>query len=171
MMMAFVLVHAFFSAHIGAAEEDQYLVLSNIRRSGLTNEWWLPAGRFKKLPRWEPGAKPPPLSLEKAIQTARAWVVSHEKATNHFVAHIEITTLDSGHEEFSHTFFYRFTFGVGPFDWTCCVVLMDGTVLEPSIVGEKKVVPKPRAGMDFQVPNRPGSQPIGLQRSLMSRAT
>ncbi len=112
-------------------EDEKIWLYAQMRRSGETNEFWLPVSRLKRLPRWDPLHQKPPVSLTKAIQTASKWLAAREGGGERGVDEITICSLHSDEQQFWHFFYYRFIFNTRPFDQAACIVLMDGTVLEP----------------------------------------
>jgi hypothetical protein len=127
-----------------AAEEVRIKLFSHMRRSGVTNEWWLPMSRLKALPKWNPEKEELPLSLEKALQTARKWACAMQETTGIWLQSVTILSIQPNQEEFRYVFYYRFIFGVDPFDRMACIVMMDGTVLEPEVdVPHKRRVRNP----------------------------
>jgi hypothetical protein len=106
---------------------------SHVRRSGETNEWWIAESRLAKLPQWHPTKqKSPPLSLEKAVRIAEKWIKHTEGGTEYEPTEITVRSLHPDENEFRYHYYYRITFPTRPFDEAVCVVLMDGSVLEPS---------------------------------------
>jgi len=104
---------------------------SDFDRGGGTNRWWLPLSRCKQLPIWQPNKGGPPLSLTKAIKIADKWITS--KGSRGDVESIllrPVTRNDA--DPYRFTFYYMIEFGVAPYgNHLTCIVLMDGTVLEP----------------------------------------
>ena len=84
-----------------------------------------------------PGKEDAPLSLERAIRIACEWIGKREfrsadvSAVGSEIKNIFIESLHSEEKELRQVFYYRITFETGFFDQAACVVLMDGTVLEP----------------------------------------
>lgn len=123
------------------AQERKISIYDEVRRSGVTNEWLLPLQRIKTLPKWIPGKEKAPVSLDQAVQIASKWIGKREfpgddvSELGRMVNRIRIETFHVGYrapEELDHVFFYIIEFEASrPFDYCSCVVLMDGTVLEP----------------------------------------
>jgi hypothetical protein len=114
-----------------AADSERIYLCANARRSGVTNEWWLPLARLDSLPKWYPEKQPLPLSLEKALRTAKKWAAEQAGVPKIWLQSVTIRSVQPNEERYQHVFYFKFLFGVDPFDRIACVVLMDGTVLEP----------------------------------------
>jgi hypothetical protein len=85
------------------------------------------------LPQWQPERGDPlPLSLLKAIGIARKRGGSNEKLESVAIQSIRGAEYAP---PFDTVFYYKCTFRVGPFDQRTSIILMDGTVLEPKVVG------------------------------------
>jgi hypothetical protein len=104
--------------------------------------WKLPIGRCAKLSEWKPQEGEPPLSLGKATAIASKWVSSKNNPGD--VESIEVHPVNrSNYGKFTRVFFYAITFSVAPYgNHKSCVVLMDGTVLEPEPHPEKPAAKK-----------------------------
>jgi hypothetical protein len=99
-----------------------------------TNQWWLPMDRLGRLPPWR-GEGDPPVSIKKALKVARKWIAS--KSGDGAVAHILLRPInpDSSEPKYRLSYFYTIEFCVSPYgNHITCVVLMDGTVLEPKFL-------------------------------------
>lgn len=108
---------------------------SETRRSGATNEWWISGKRLAKLPTWDPIKEGPPISVGKAMKLATKWMMKRERLTGPYfdVERIVLFRIGPESSAYRDVFCYIITFGVGSFDHQSCVVLMDGTVLEPKV--------------------------------------
>jgi hypothetical protein len=104
-----------------------------------TNQWWLPYGRLDHLPLWKDAERNPPISLKKAISLARKWTISkigHDGDIDQVL--LRPIGPDVGQSKLSLSFFYAIEFSVNPYgNHITCVVLMDGTVLEPLRILER----------------------------------
>jgi len=117
-----------FRFHLYRAEA--YLASGN-------DDWFLSTNRCSKLPAWHPEKKDPPLSVKKAIRIAKSWLVKKGLGGGQIELILlrPVNRTDDG--PYRSTFFYVIEFGVAPYgNHVTCVVLMDGTVLEPERVGE-----------------------------------
>jgi hypothetical protein len=122
------------SDRVAAGGEDVRIYLfSHARRSGTTNEWWLPVSRFSRLPKWNPEKDELPLPLGEALRIARHWIALKPHRSPLPLESVTLIPIQPNEEEFRHAFYYQFLFRVDPFDSMACIVLMDGTVLEPDI--------------------------------------
>jgi hypothetical protein len=109
-----------------------------------TNQWWLPLERVERLPRWG-GQGDPPVSIDQALRVARKWIAP--KSGNGDVHRILLRPInpDSLASKFRFCYFYTIEFCVSPYgNHITCVVLMDGTVLEPKLLPGRE--PEPRQG-------------------------
>jgi hypothetical protein len=104
--------------------------------------WKLPISRCAKLSEWNPQEGEPPLSLGKAAAIASKWVSSKNHPGD--VESIEVRPVNRSESgKFTRVFFYAFTFSVAPYgNHKSCVVLMDGTVLEPEPHQQKPAAKK-----------------------------
>jgi hypothetical protein len=120
-----------------SGEEPEYFIAKQLSQSGATNEWRLSVSRMEILPLWKPGSEEPPLALGKAVQVAKKWIISKGSSTNAWVDNIVIRPIYSEEEKHRYTFYYNIWFGgVGHYGHHMrCIVLMDGTVLEPEQLG------------------------------------
>jgi hypothetical protein len=107
------------------------LLFENFRRSGKTNEWWLTKNRIKLLPRWKYVREEIPLPLKNAITIATNWIIAKEGPGVPYIDSIAIDSLNSNESEYRYVYYYKFVYSVRFFDQGVCVVLMDGTILEP----------------------------------------
>jgi hypothetical protein len=102
------------------------------RRSGEINEWWADVDRLKTLPKWAPWKQAPPLSLKDALSIASRWLKKWDGGSLGSVDSILIGSLHADAGELANTFYYRIDVVPREFDQMSCIVLMDGTVLEPT---------------------------------------
>jgi hypothetical protein len=97
---------------------------------GGTNFWYLSTTQAVRLPKWHPSSPEPPLSLEKALRSAKKWIDSKGGGEIEQVVLRPLRLEDSS--PYRHVFYYRISFGVSPYlNHLTCIVLMDGTVLKP----------------------------------------
>jgi hypothetical protein len=119
--------------------EDQVQLFSHKRRSGRVYDWWLAESRTVGLPVWNVEQKEePPLPLLRAIEIARAAGEKWERLES-----VAILSIPGAEFEppFGRVFYYKCVFRVETFDRRVCVVLMDGTILEPVIAPRTKPFP------------------------------
>ncbi|MEI7940213.1 MAG: hypothetical protein WCK27_26310 [Verrucomicrobiota bacterium] len=97
-----------------------------------TNQWWVPFSRLERVPLWR-GKGNPPLSIEKALRIARKWITP--QSGNGDVHHILLRAVEPGGEsKYRYVYYYVMEFSVSPYgNYITCVVLMDGTVVEPEL--------------------------------------
>jgi hypothetical protein len=120
-----------------------------------TLEWRISTNLAERLPSWSPDKKSPPCSLERAIQTARAWVVSLGEDENPIVNTIYILPITPNQDtRYLDKYYYRIRLRAGPaFNYTTCIVLMDGSVLEP--VRKSEFFHAPTNTRKAKIPNQP----------------
>jgi hypothetical protein len=123
---------------VSHAEQAWTIYEANGRLSDGKDVWQIPLSRCAKLPEWKPQEGEPPLSPGKATAIASRWIHGGEMES------IEIRPVnrsDSG--RYRSVYFYAITFSVAPYgNHKSCVVLMDGTVLEPQPPPRKPAMKK-----------------------------
>jgi hypothetical protein len=110
-----------------------------------TNQWWLPLDRLERLPRWR-GVGNPPVSVKTALRVARKWIA--RKSGDGDVDHILLRPInpDASKSKYRLCYFYTIEFCVHPYgNHITCVVLMDGSVLEPKFFPWRE--PRPTNGL------------------------
>jgi hypothetical protein len=136
----------FLGANLGICEEKPGIRLHQAEAylGGGTNQWWLPLERLERLPRWR-GEGNPPVSISKALKIARRWI--KPKAGAGDVDHVLLRPInpDASEAKYRLTYFYTIEFCVAPYgNHITCVVLMDGSVLEPNYLPWRE--PGPNTG-------------------------
>jgi hypothetical protein len=103
---------------------------------GGTNQWWLPNSRLQQVPKWHPEKSAPPISQTKALKIARNWLASKGVSGTYDVDYILLKAVGTGIDERRFNFYYRIGFGnINAYlNHMTCIVLMDGTILEPELV-------------------------------------
>jgi hypothetical protein len=108
--------------------EDDVLLYSLAARSGITNEWRLYQSVAKRS-LWVPDEQElPPLSFAKALAIGRKAGDPQDKLESIGIYNIP------GAEHlppFDRVYYYRCIFRIGHFERRCCIILMDGSILEP----------------------------------------
>lgn len=121
----------------GAGRESERILLyrTDMDWGGGTKEWRLPLDRLQLLPKWNPDKGNPPISQTKALRIARAWLKSKGVSGTYTIDSIMLRNDCAGQDEYGFDFHYRIVFGnVNAYlNHMTCIVLMDGTVLEPEI--------------------------------------
>jgi len=112
-------------------QEDSIKIFSQIARSGITNEWYLPKKALTSLPRWDPFREKVPFSLEQAAATAKEWVNSHKHFELSDIDEIDLVPFHSTDPTFHNIWYYRVFYSSNFFEQSTCIILMDGTVLNP----------------------------------------
>ena len=104
--------------------------------------WSISSNRCASLPEWKPQKGEPPLSLGKAASIASEWASSKNHGGD--IESIEVYPVNrSKSGKFTSVFFYASTLEVAPYlNHISCVVLMDGTVLEPDPRPQKPALKK-----------------------------
>jgi hypothetical protein len=118
-------------------EEAKFLLYkTDMDWVGVTNQWWLPISRLQQLPKWHPEKSEPPISQMKALKIARKWLASRGVTGAYDVDYILLHAVRPDADEHRFDFYYRIVFGnVNAYlNHMTCIVLMDGTVLEPEVV-------------------------------------
>jgi hypothetical protein len=102
---------------------------------GGTNQWWLPISRLEKLPKWYPEKREPPISQTSALKIARKWIASRGVSGTYVVDYILLQGVSPEGGPYQLDYYYRIRFGnVNAYlNHMTCIVLMDGTVLEPEL--------------------------------------
>jgi hypothetical protein len=117
-------------------EEDRIkLYQTDMDWGGGTNQWWLPISRLEKLPKWYPEKGEPLISQTSALKIARKWITSRGVSGSYSVDSILLRSVTPDTGKYQFDFYYRIVFGnVNAYlNHMTCIVLMDGTVLEPEL--------------------------------------
>jgi hypothetical protein len=102
-----------------------------------TNLWLVSMSRLEKGPRWKIGEKEPPLPVGKAVAIAKKWIVSKGCSKDSCLDELILRPISTYPGELQNICYYNILFGnVGPVGhYRRCIVLMDGTVVEPTLPG------------------------------------
>jgi hypothetical protein len=102
-----------------------------------TNVWSVFQSRIDKLPPWKFGDGEPPLSLGKAVTIAKAWIVSKGCSQDSCVEEATVRPIYPEAGKYQKICYYNISFcNVGLVGHhRRCLVLMDGTVVEPDWPG------------------------------------
>jgi len=126
-----------------AGEEIKYPIYQHISGYGFTNTWSITKSRLDKIPRWDDNGEPP-LSAGKALSLAKAWVVSKGACapTNTCAESIVLRSLsqDFPGSAYRSFWFYKIQF-CNTFQYAnhmTCIVLLDGSIVEPESEPESK---------------------------------
>ena len=128
----------FVFINVSTAEDSEFLLFSHPSNGDLkTNVWMVSLDTLKKAPQWKMGEGEPPLSLGKAIELARNWIISRGCDTNSWVREVTVRPVYPMNGEYQHICHYNILFGgVGIYGhYRRCIMLMDGTILEPKWAG------------------------------------
>jgi hypothetical protein len=116
------------------AADSEVELFTHPNNGGLeTNVWIVPLATLDIAPKWKMGEGEPPLSVGKAITLARKWLISKGCDTNAWVAELTIRPVAPQSQKYQRICYYNILFGgVGFFGhFKRCIVLMDGTIVEP----------------------------------------
>jgi hypothetical protein len=124
-----------------ADEEIKYPIFRHDGGYGNTNVWFVTKSRLEKLPVWKEAEEEPPLQVGKAISLAKTWVLSKGASTNCYVGTLTFSSLgrSSLNDKYHYVYFYIIQFDeVAQFgSHMTCVVLLDGSIVEPENIGER----------------------------------
>lgn len=113
-----------------AREESEFPVYSRVSGYGFTNTWYVPTSKLMKLPGWN-GPGEPPLSVGKAVSVAKAWIAS-KSLNNSYVNSIDFKSFNFQAPSGPCWIYIIHFQEVAMFgSWATCVVLPDGSVVEP----------------------------------------
>jgi hypothetical protein len=129
---------SFVGEHSVHGEEARLLLYqTDMDWGGGTNQWWLPYNRLQQLPKWNPEKAEPPVSQMKALKIAMKWLTSKGVSGSYNVDYILLRAVRPDDNRYRFDFHYRIVFGnVNAYlNHMTCIVLMDGTVLEPELYG------------------------------------
>jgi hypothetical protein len=120
-----------------AGEDFPFPIYQRVSGYDITNTWFVAKSEIEKAAGWDEKGEPS-LPVGKAVSLAKAWVVSKGGHTNSYVTTIEFVSADRGHppespSKFRHFWFYIIRFHeVAQYGSSMtCVVLLDGSVVEP----------------------------------------
>jgi len=120
-----------------AGENFPFPIWGRVSGYGITNTWFVASSRMEKAAGWDEKGEPP-LPVGKAVSLAKAWVISKGGSTNSYVETVEFRSADRGappgsSSKFRPFWFYKIKFyQVAQFGSSMtCVVLLDGSVVEP----------------------------------------
>lgn len=115
----------------GAEASAGRIILSHDRRSGEHLEWSIPESRISKSPRWNSTQEQVPLSVRDALANSCSWVKRKTEGGACDLEEICIRPFAYESNAFRGIYYYKIMYGVRPFDNLPCIVLMDGSVVEP----------------------------------------
>jgi hypothetical protein len=108
----------------------------------MTYEWIALEQNLKNTPRWD-GVDPIPIDPAKAVSIAKRWF-KKRNLDPAVIRKIEIRRLITDNSDLSQCWYYLVDATVDPFDSMACLVLMDGSVLEPRVISKDKREDKDR---------------------------
>jgi hypothetical protein len=101
---------------------------------GGTNQWLITNSRLQQLPKWNPQKSEPPVSQTMALKIARKWIVARGVSGSYEVDSILLQAVRPDTGRFDYYYKIRFGNVNAYLNHMTCIVLMDGTVLEPELV-------------------------------------
>ena len=131
--MRFLLFMAFVSLSlpVAACAESSNLVTVLTHSSRRQNfEWRVAEEKLRAHPKWDIKASAVPLEPRKAFQIAEDWM--RKRHSEPELVRIEIQSLGARSKSLSGHYIYVIEFVTGAFDSMPVVILMDGTVVEPT---------------------------------------
>jgi hypothetical protein len=99
-------------------------------------EWRVSERRLRADLKWDPTKREAPLQPGKAFRIAAAWL--RKRQPNPELASIQIESLAVRDATLAGHYIYVIEFATGAFDTMAVVVLMDGTVIEPTPLARKR---------------------------------
>lgn len=129
LMMIFLLL----SVRAGCETTNEGLLFS-FRARHKDFEWWISEDRLKRTPRWVPGTQEIQLTPGKVFKLATDWFRKNGYAGANILS-LTIRLPDLKNRDFAGTCFYVVEASTGPLDGMACVILLDGSIVEPQ---EKK---------------------------------
>jgi hypothetical protein len=134
----------FFSLAAYAGEDFPFPIYQRVSFYTGTNTWFVLRSQIEKSAGWDETGEPS-LAVGKAISIAKAWLVSKGANTNSYVTDVEFHSADRGappssSSKFRHFWFYIIRFHeVAQYGSSAtCVVLLDGSVVEPQSAHQKR---------------------------------
>lgn len=81
--------------------------------------------------KWDYHKTPVPLGIDDAIRISREWVKKSEHAGDVNLESVSLLSFHPNELQFKNFFYYKVILSYKFFDRVVCVVLLDGSVLEP----------------------------------------
>lgn len=125
-----IIVCAAATSYVEAGTNEIYLLSHSTNKRDC--EWYLSLDKNKTMPKWNPLKEQLPFPAEKAVKMASDWIKKTEKLNfEPELWSIILRPIQPNEKEFKYSYFYVLKFGTGLFQTSLCVILMDGTILEP----------------------------------------
>jgi hypothetical protein len=142
--LVFCLILSFFFSGIAFGHDFTAVLYSHETQGGFTNIWRVSSDVLAKAPIWKAGGEPP-LSPGKAVAIAKAHIIAAGGNKDLWVADMALNPVFPGSKEYEGVYYYNICFGggscVGHFQR--CILLMDGTIIEPEWEGSKPTIITP----------------------------
>jgi hypothetical protein len=126
------------SASIAYGQSDMIELFEHENQWGSTNIWLISFHAVTNQPIWK-ARKEPPLLPGKAINIAKKWIISQGGSKDLWIDDITLSPVFRTSETFSGIYYYNIRFGdaglVGHYQR--CIILMDGTIVKPELLGMK----------------------------------
>jgi len=108
---------------------------------GSSFEWLAAESELLKLPRWNPQREDVPVSPRAAVAAARKWLAERKYGIEDIIV-VQLKNFDPSETPLKYCWYYVIQFRTDLLDSMACVVLMDGSVLEPHEIKPGKTKPK-----------------------------
>lgn len=107
-------------------------------QGGHTNVWYASSDALKKMPLWTVGSEPP-LSLGRAVEIAKTRIISEGGDTNLWIDSITVCPVFPGYKEYEGVYYYNIRCGGASYlgHFSRCIILMSGTIVEPTWLGTR----------------------------------
>ena len=135
-----------FTLNAYASKDFLFPIYQHVSFYTGTNTWFVPRSQIEKSAGWDEKGEPS-LPVGKAVSLAKAWVVSRGGRTNSYVTTVEFCSADRGAppnspSKFRHFWFYIIRFHeVAQFGSSMtCIVLLDGSIIEPQSTAQKRSI-------------------------------
>jgi hypothetical protein len=125
-------------SHTAFCHDDGFEIYRHINQWEQTNIWRISVQRLTNAPVWK-GQEEPPLSIGRALKIAETHIAMANKATHGSCWVMEINLTQVAPMSNTGIYYYNILLGgvsyVGHF--RRCIILMDGSIVEPQILGSK----------------------------------
>jgi hypothetical protein len=139
-MRLLFLVTVLFGLHFAQAAHGRDVLLLGEGDSTTMNNWEVSRQKWEVQPKWSPTSEqPPPLSIQKAVELAEAWMKKHKAGEKQFIVWtVSLMSQATWATDVRDGWFYRIEFysgadsrGMGRMGQFVAVVMLDGSVVEP----------------------------------------
>lgn len=127
---------AIFLPAVAFSQDDNVQLYHHVNQWGGTNIWLVSLRSLTNAPKWM-GEKEPPLSVGQAVKIATKQLVLRASNQTYWIEDIRLTPFAPT----SHTGIYYYNIVIGGTSFVGhsqrCIILMNGTVVQPEILGAK----------------------------------